>query len=42
MALTNLNNNHLPAADVTAANDLLTALENALASVNTTLTAEDR
>ena len=42
MALTNLKNTHLVTADVTAANDLLTVLENALASINTTLTAEDR
>lgn len=42
MALTNLNNNHLAAANVTAAKTALTQLETALASINTTLTAEDR
>lgn len=42
MALTNLNNQHLPAADITAASDLLTVLENAFANINVTLTADDR
>jgi len=42
MAITNLNNQHLSAADVTAAKDLLTNLETTLASINTTLNAEDR
>jgi hypothetical protein len=42
MALTNLNNTHLVADDVTAANTALSQLETALALINTTLTAEDR
>ena len=42
MALTNLNNNHLTAANVTAAKNALTQLETALASINATLTADDR
>lgn len=42
MALTNLNNNHLAAEDLTAALDSLVLLENALTSINTTLTADDR
>lgn len=42
MALTNLNNNHLAAANVTAAKTALTQLETALASINVNLTAEDR
>ena len=42
MGLTNLNNQHLAAADVTAAKDLLTNLEATLASINNTLNADDR
>lgn len=42
MALTNLNNNHLTPEDLTAALDSLALLENALASMNTSLTADDR
>ena len=42
MALTNLNNNHLAAEDLTAALDSLVLLENALTNINTTLTADDR
>ena len=42
MALTNLNNNHLSATNVTAAKNALTQLETALASINATLTADDR
>ena len=42
MALTNLNNNHLTAAQVTAAQDAITSLETALATINVNLTAEDR
>lgn len=42
MALTNLNNNHLTATNVTAAKNALTQLETALASINATLTADDR
>ncbi len=42
MALTNLNNTHLTAAEVTAAQDAMTNLETALASINVNLTAEDR
>ena len=42
MALTNLNNNHLAAANVTAAKTALTQLETALATINANLTAEDR
>lgn len=42
MALTNLNNNHLAAANVTAAKTAITQLETALASINVNLTAEDR
>lgn len=41
MALTNLNN-HLTAAQVTAAQDAITSLETALATINVNLTAEDR
>ena len=42
MALTNLNNNHLTAAQVTAAQDAITSLETALATITVSLTAEDR
>lgn len=42
MALTNLNNNHLTAAQVTAAKNAMTALETALATIAINLTAEDR
>ena len=42
MALTNLNNTHLAAAEVAAAKEALTALETALAIVNVNLTSEDR
>lgn len=42
MALTNLNNNHLSATNVTAAKNALTQLETALATINATLTADDR
>lgn len=42
MALTNLNNNHLTVANVTAAKTALTQLETALASINVNLTSEDR
>lgn len=42
MALTNLNNNHLTATNATAAKNALTQLETALASINATLTADDR
>ncbi|EJL68549.1 hypothetical protein [Chryseobacterium populi] len=42
MALSNLNNTHLTAAQVTAAQAAITALENALASITTNLTPEDR
>ena len=42
MALTNLNNTHLPQATVNDVNEFLTVIENALAIINTTLTAEDR
>lgn len=42
MALTNLNNNHLTAANVTAAKTAITQLETALATINANLTAEDR
>lgn len=42
MPLTNLNNAHLTQAQVTAAQDAATALENALAVVNVTLTPDER
>ena len=42
MPLTNLNNTHLSAEEVTAAKEALTALETALAAVNVNLTSEDR
>lgn len=42
MAITNLNNSHLTAAQVTAAKTALTTLETALAVVNVNLSAEDR
>ncbi|HTG65500.1 MAG TPA: hypothetical protein VL859_03910 [Flavobacterium sp.] len=42
MALTNLNNNHLAATNVTAAKTAITQLETALASISVNLTAEDR
>ena len=42
MAIINLNNAHLTAAQVTAAQDALTQLENALAMLTVTLTAEER
>ena len=42
MAITNLNNTHLTAAQVTAATAAITALENELAVVNVNLSAEER
>lgn len=42
MAITNLNNVHLTAAQVTAATTALSVLETALAVVNVNLSAEDR
>lgn len=42
MPITNLNNSHLTAAQVTAAKTALTTLETALAIVNVNLSAEDR
>lgn len=42
MAITNLNNTHLTAAQVTAATTALTGLETALAVVTVNLSAEDR
>lgn len=42
MPITNLNNTHLTAAQVTAINNALTNLETALASINTQLTPEER
>ncbi|MBU8883686.1 hypothetical protein CBW16_06525 [Flavobacteriaceae bacterium JJC] len=42
MPLTNLNNVHLTPAQVTAAKDAVTELENALSVVNVSLTPEDR
>ena len=42
MAITNLNNTHLTAAQVTAATAALTALETELAVVNVNLSAEER
>lgn len=42
MPITNLNNTHLTAAQVTAINTALTNLETALASITTQLTPEER
>lgn len=42
MAITNLNNQHLSAAEITTAKDALSALETALSPINVTLTSEDR
>jgi hypothetical protein len=42
MPITNLNNTHLSATEVTAAKNALTALETALIVVNINLSAEDR
>ena len=42
MPLSNLNNAHLTQAQVTAAQDALTALENALSMLTVTLTASER
>jgi len=42
MAITNLNNTHLTAAQVTAATTALSGLETALVVVNVNLSAEDR
>lgn len=42
MPITNLNNTHLTAAQITAINNALNALETALASINTQLTPEER
>ena len=42
MPITKLNNTHLTPAQVTAANESLTELENALLSIDKTLTSEDR
>ena len=42
MSITNLNNTHLTAAQVTSATSALAALETALAVVNINLSAEDR
>ncbi|KFC21954.1 hypothetical protein [Epilithonimonas lactis] len=42
MPITNLNNNHLSAAQVTAAKDAVTALESALSTINVSLTPDDR
>ena len=42
MPLTNLSSAHLTAAQVTAAQNALTELENALSVINVNLTAEDR
>ena len=42
MPITNLNNAHLTPAQVTAAQDALTQLENALAVLTVTLTPEER
>ena len=42
MALTNLNNIHLTAANITAAKTALTQLETAVVSINSNLTAADR
>lgn len=42
MALSNLNNFHLATSEVTEVNHLLTNLEDTLAGIKTTLTADDR
>lgn len=42
MAITNLNNTHLTAAQLTDAQDALTQLETALQVINVNLSAEDR
>ena len=42
MPLSNLNNAHLTQAQVTASQDALTALENALSMLTVTLTASER
>lgn len=42
MPITNLNNTHLSAAEITAANDAITALETALATLTISLTPEER
>ena len=42
MAITNLNNQHLSAAEITTAKEALSALENALSPINVSLTSEDR
>jgi uncharacterized FlgJ-related protein len=42
MAISNLNNTHLTAAQITTATTSLTALETALAVLNVNLSAEDR
>ncbi|WP_269242258.1 hypothetical protein [Flavobacterium limnophilum] len=42
MAITNLNNQHLSAAEITTAKEALSALETALLPINLTLTSEDR
>ena len=42
MAITNLNNQHLSAAEITTAKEALSALENALSPINVSLTPEDR
>lgn len=42
MAITNLNNQHLSAAEITTAKEALSALETALSPINVTLTSEDR
>lgn len=42
MPLTNLNSAHLEEAQITTAQNAVTALENALAVINVTLTAEER
>ena len=42
MSITNLNNTHLTAAQVTDAQNALTELETALQIINVNLSAEDR
>lgn len=42
MSITNLNNVHLSATEIKTAKDAVTALENALVTINVTLTPEDR
>lgn len=42
MAITNLNNLHLSAAEITTAKEALSALETALSPINVNLTSEDR